>query len=524
MPTVFDANGLQLATQAEWVAYLTAGFQTIYGNDINLDSSTPDGQWMNLIVQAILDVQEVNLQTYTTIDPDNAIGVTLDQRVAINGIEREGGTFTVTNVTLVLSQSDNFFGLNQSDQPVYTVADNAGNQWQLISTVLGLPPGTHALAFRALLPGKVISIPNTITVPVTVSLAVSSINNPTTFTTLGVDEETDVALKVRRRNSVSLASQGYFAGLLGQLQNINGITSAFIHENDGSTADTDGVPGHSIWVIVAGTPDIPVTTTWASTVSYTYGQIVGSGGINYISWQKNNLGNNPSTSPGFWGVYNPVAQAIYSKRNAGCGMFGDTEYTVVKIDGTNFIVSYDTVVQEPLFIEFTASSIDGVNAPNIAAIQTELPINYAPGVFGEVNINQLATLVQEIDGNTLVTDEGFSTSLGGTYTNTLTPSSKKNQFQVSAANTVILPMILSAPMATATIVAGLVTHTNLALLTSQTAQFTGLGGHGSLSYTIDSGPGAIAGGGLFTPAGTGTTVVRVTDGLLNTTTCIVIVS
>jgi hypothetical protein len=52
-------------------------------------------------------------------DPDNAVGVVLDQRVAINGIQRQAGTYTVTPITVVTSQSVNLYGLDQDVQPVY---------------------------------------------------------------------------------------------------------------------------------------------------------------------------------------------------------------------------------------------------------------------------------------------------------------------------------------------------------------------------------------------------------------------
>ena len=134
----------------------------------------------------------------------------------------------MTNVTVTVSQALNLYGLDQTAQPVYTVADNAGNQWQLQTTQHLSTPGTYVFSFQAANPGAVLTTINTITVPVTIVLGVTSINNPTTYTTLGINEETDAALKIRRQKSVSLASQGYLAGLLAALENINGVTSAFV--------------------------------------------------------------------------------------------------------------------------------------------------------------------------------------------------------------------------------------------------------------------------------------------------------
>lgn len=361
MPNSLTSTGLTVVTQTELVTNYTASYEAIYGSTINLASNSPDGQMMMIFIQSVLDIANLLSQIYNSFDPDNAVGNVLDQRVAINGLVRQAGTFTLTNITLVMSQSVNLYGLDQTAQSVFTVADNAGNQWQLQTTQLGVS-GTQVYAFQAANPGAVLTTPNTITIPVTVVLGVTSINNPTTYTSLGINAETDAALRIRRLQSVSLASQGYYAGLLAALENINGVTSAFVYENWTSATNVAGVPGHSIWVIVAGT-----------------------------------------------GAAASIANAIYTKRNACCGMFGATSYVITQVDGSSFIVLWDSVTAQNLFVSFTATSVNGVTPPNIAAVRSGLVSSFVPGVYSEVNINTLATLVQAIDPNTLVTSAGFST-------------------------------------------------------------------------------------------------------------------
>ena len=361
MPNIIDANGLQTKTYDELLAELEAGFKAIYGTDINLGQDTPDGQLLNLFIQGYLDLLDLQTQVYNTFDPDNAIGVILDQRVAINGIQRQGGTHTITDITIVTSAACNLYGQDQSVEPVYTIQDNAGTQWQL-QTTQTIPGATTTIAsFAAVDPGEILTVPNTIQTPVTVVLGVSSVNNPTTYTTLGINEESDADLKIRRSKSVSLASQGYLAGLLAQLENLEGMNSAFVYENNTGSTDSDGVPGNSIWVIVSGT----------------------------------------STDE-------DIANAIYQKRNAGCGMFGSEVYFVTQVDGSMFQINWDNVLTETLFIVFTATSIDGEELPDIPSIRPGLVTSFVPGVNEEIDVNALATDVQEIDSNTLVSNAGFS--------------------------------------------------------------------------------------------------------------------
>lgn len=388
MPNSLGPTGLITQTQPELLAQFTAGYQLAYGNSsINFDSDTSDGQAINITIQAILDILDLMTQVYNSFDPDNAVGVVLDQRVAINGIQRQAGTFTVTNITVVTNQSVNLFGIDQTDQTPFSVADNSGNIYALQITQLAVPVGTNVFSFQCETEGAISPLPNTIVIQNTIVLGVQSVNNPTTFTTLGINEESDANLRLRRQKSVSIASQGYYRGLLAALLNLSGITSAQVYENDGDTVDGNGIPGHSIWVIVGG-----------------------------------------SATP------ESIATLIYNYRNAGCGMFGAQSYTVTQANGTSFIIHYDNVSTEDLFIQFNATSLNGTAAPNTPAILSYLVSNYNPTVGEEVNINQLATLVQIADPNTLVTGAGFSTTSGGTYTNTLQPSALNKQFVLSPDN------------------------------------------------------------------------------------------
>ena len=93
MPNSIGPTGLTITTQTEQVTNFTSNMQAIYGPTINLASNTPDGQMMMIFIQAVLDLANLLLQINNMFDPDNAVGVILDQRVAINGIQRQAGTY-----------------------------------------------------------------------------------------------------------------------------------------------------------------------------------------------------------------------------------------------------------------------------------------------------------------------------------------------------------------------------------------------------------------------------------------------
>lgn len=390
MPNILDANGLQVKSRDELVTYFTEQYQTIYGNDINLDSNTPDGQMMNIFIQAILDQQDLAVQIYNSFDPDNAIGVVLDQRVTINGIQRQAATYTETDVTVVLSTSVNLYGLDgetpgslrDDGNEVFTVSDNAGNRWQLKTSQIGVGAGTFSYSFIAAVPGAQLTIPNTITVQVTVVLGVTSVNNPSTYTALGENEESDAALRLRRQKAVSLASQGYLRGLLAALENVTGVTSAFVYENTSDSVDGDGVPGHSIWVIVAGN-----------------------------------------------GADADIAQAIYTKRNAGAGMKGDITFNILQVDGTYFTIKWDEVQTRTVFIRFNVSPIDGTTPVGVQLVRDGVSESLIPSVNQRLNVNEIATLAQDADPNALVTNAGIS--LGTVQTLTLSGVAASGTFRLN---------------------------------------------------------------------------------------------
>lgn len=157
MPNQITANGLETKTQSELITEFETAFKSIYGTDISLNQDDPDGQMMMIFIQATLDVLDLLQMIFSSFDPDNAFGVTLDQRVAINGIQRQAGTYTVTPITIVVSQALSIYGLNDDEDNPYTIQDNEGNQFVLIETQDFAAPGTYTASFRAKDPGKVLT-------------------------------------------------------------------------------------------------------------------------------------------------------------------------------------------------------------------------------------------------------------------------------------------------------------------------------------------------------------------------------
>ena len=118
--------------------------------------------------------------------------------------------------------------------------------------------GTYVYVFRAENAGAVTTTLNTITTPVSIVLGVTSINNPTTYSVLGINEELDSELKIRRRKSVAISAKGYNDAMTAMLENITGVTYAKVYENTTDTQDSDSIPAHGMWAIVEGGTDAQI--------------------------------------------------------------------------------------------------------------------------------------------------------------------------------------------------------------------------------------------------------------------------
>lgn len=339
MSDLFNENGLQTATAPELLQELETKFRTIYGEDVLLDSSTPDGQWLNVLVQKGVDVRGLLMQIYNSFNPDNAQGAVLDQRCAMNNVFRKSGSFTTVSVNVVTDRELVLQGVddqyNNPQATGFTIQDNDGNRFILVNTST-LSEGLNNLLFRSEQLGQVLVAPHSLTIPVTIVLGVVSTDNPSTGS-LGSDEETDFSLRARRRQSVSLGSFGYLNGLQGALMQLDGMIDAKVYENYTSSTDENGIPPHCIWVVVNG------------------------------------------------GSAEEIANTIYSRKCPGTNMRGSISYSVLTPAQTQFIAQWDNAIETPFYVRFDIKSAVSGRTFNTNAIKEYIMTNlmYKIGDYAE---------------------------------------------------------------------------------------------------------------------------------------------
>ena len=253
MANIIDANGITIDSLEDLITTYSDTLRNIYGSDIVLDPESPDGLLVNFLAQVTRDASEFAMKLYNAESINSAVGSLLDQKVAWFGLTRKPASYSYVNVDITTINNVNLVGMDSNLNPppnIYTLQDNAGNNFYLASSVTLSANTTTSLSFRAENSGAVLVGANTITTPVTYNQYITTINNPSTQYITGEEEESDTELKWRLKNSYYLPSQGFCDGMRASLLAYDDIEDAFVKDNPTNTTDSYGISPYSVWVIV----------------------------------------------------------------------------------------------------------------------------------------------------------------------------------------------------------------------------------------------------------------------------------
>lgn len=256
MPNQIDQDGLQVNSLSETLASLISSFNNIYGANINLDQNTPDAQLLNIFAQMMVSYGELLQDINASFDPDQAVGVVLDQRVKYNGLVRREGHKTICDIQVSFNGSATLKGMDLYPiEECFTVSDNSGNTLVPVQTSTGVNGEVNTVQFIATQYGALNFTYGTVTTIKTPIAGVASVTNLDTLPeNIGSDEESDTQLRVRR---TAMAEQIGKAGSVQSLeQAIYNLSSEIkyvgVEENTGISEDANGIPAKGIWVIVKG--------------------------------------------------------------------------------------------------------------------------------------------------------------------------------------------------------------------------------------------------------------------------------
>jgi len=147
-----------------------------------------------------------------------------------------------------------------------------------------------------------------------------SVENPTDGVS-GRDLESDSALRLRRRQSVSFPATATVDSILAKLLQVEDIQAAKVYENDTDSTDGSGVPAQHIWVIVEGGEDAD------------------------------------------------IAEIIYTTKSGGIGTHGDTTVNYESESGQAYDIKFERPTQSQLYIDMTIVPTEGYAAEAVTLIK-----------------------------------------------------------------------------------------------------------------------------------------------------------
>ena len=252
LAAVVSATGITAPAYSDILASLKASYNGIFGTDAYLEADSQDGQLLAVFAQAIYDSNQTAIAVYNQFSPSTAQGAGLSSAVKINGLARLVASNSTVDVACV--------GTAGTVLTNALVTDPNGYKW-------ALPTATIPV-------GGSITVTSTCTTigAINAGAGAVTISTPTrgwqtaTFASAaspGNPVEADATLRQRQSVSTALPAQSIIGGVVGAIANTTGVTKYKLYENDTGTADSNGVPAHSMCAVVQGGDAVAIATAIA---------------------------------------------------------------------------------------------------------------------------------------------------------------------------------------------------------------------------------------------------------------------
>jgi uncharacterized phage protein gp47/JayE len=334
-----DSAGYHYADYPTFLAFTQGIFTGIYGTDIYLGSDSQDGQFAAILAQAFFDTAALGASVYNSFSPVTAQGVGLSRVVKINGIMRQAATNSTVDLVIV----------GTVGTPINNgiALDILNQQWDLPTSVVIPISGTITVTATAQNPGAVAANPNTIQQIFTPTQGWQTVNNPAAAT-LGVPVETDAQLRVQQQQSVSLPAMTVLDATVAAVRAVPGVTNAVGYENDTGTTDLNGLPPHSIAIVVAGGDSLA------------------------------------------------IAQAIQIKKTPGTQTYGTTSELVYDSHGMPITINFFIATNATIHVQITITPLAGYVSSTDALIQKAIALEVTSPqvgttqiIGGDIELNQI---------------------------------------------------------------------------------------------------------------------------------------
>ena len=238
-----DETGIHKPEFATVKAGVEDVFKSIYGSDIYIEPDSQDGQFIAAIASMINDNNAGMVATYNAFSPSTAQGVGLSSVVKINGIARKVASYSTADLRII----------GQAGTTITNgiAAGVDGVQWLLPEAVTIPPAGEIFVTATARDIGAFAAPAGSITSIMTVTRGWQSVAN-LSAAVAGQPIETDAQLRRRQTISTAIPSRTVKEGMEGAILGLPGVTREKTYENDTDVTDANGIPSHSLAIVVEG--------------------------------------------------------------------------------------------------------------------------------------------------------------------------------------------------------------------------------------------------------------------------------
>lgn len=249
-----DETGVIVPDTATVQTEVEDEYRAVFGQDLVVTANTPQGVLITAEVTARANVLRNNAAVANQINPNLAGGVFLDAIWALTGGQRIAADYSVIPGVHLL-------GLAGTVVPAGSQASlSDGTLFASVAAVTLDEGGNGYVDFQAVEAGPIAANVGALTQIVTAVLGWDQVTNPTAATP-GRSEESDLASRQRRKNTLSLQNVALPDAITSALYDTLNVRSLTFRENYTSAdATIDGIflLAHSVWACVDGGTDADV--------------------------------------------------------------------------------------------------------------------------------------------------------------------------------------------------------------------------------------------------------------------------
>lgn len=324
-----DETGFHYPTYADIRDYLCDKAKEIFGQDIYLENDSADYQYICAFAEKAYDCFQANELTFLNRGPSSAVGIGLDDIIKLNGIERKDEKYSEVPVKLT--------GIAGNSIKGGKVVDKSGIVWQIPDCSFVNTSIINTIA-TCTVSGPIIANVGDINQIYTPQYGWTSVTNESSNSYIGRYQETDAELRIRQTKSTAMPSLSLFEGMDAAIGNIDNVTRWKSYENSTDTADENGIPAHSVAVIVEG------------------------------------------------GSPEDIGNAIYTHKSPGCGTYGTSSVVVEDNKGGTHLIKYSQNTYLDIDVSIELKPLDGYTTVVANSIKTNIE-NYLNNLKIGTNIS-----------------------------------------------------------------------------------------------------------------------------------------